>query len=492
MTAPILRDYQETWIGGLRAAFSKGFHSPLGVLPTGGGKTVCFSYLTSRLVQNGKRVVLLCHRDFLLEQISKTLAQFNVRHGLIASETLYDRRLMAHVASVNTLVRNVQRFAVPDYVIVDEAHHCIAKSMWGKVIAAWRTANPALRVIGVTATPIRLSGEGLGDVFDEMVLGPTTRDLIERGALSKYRLFLPQNPIDFSGIKIRAGDYAKGEVSEAMQDRQIVGNTVSEYRAKLNGAPTVTFEVSVKNAVLMAEKFRAEGFTAAHIDGKMSKDEIRQVIRDFESGRLNLLTTCDIASEGLDIPGIIGVIQRRPTWSLMMDRQQKGRGFRLFPGKEEAIFIDQVGNAFKHGLPDDPKEWSLFGEAGRKGKKKTEDNVAARQCVPYEAPEAGRIRNVDHEKGDMIGGCYAVSAAAAAKCRECETPFLVKARTIEEVAGSLSEVDVAKMRQQAVRDQAAARTLEDLIRLGTQRGMSNPAGWARHVHAARQAKQARG
>lgn len=491
MTAPTLRDYQETWIGGLRAAFSAGYHSPLGVLPTGGGKTVCFSYLTSKLVQNGKRVALLCHRDFLVEQISKTLAQFNVRHGLIASNTLYDRRLLAHVASVNTLVRNIQRYAVPDYVIVDEAHHCISTSMWGKVIAAWRAVNPGLRVIGVTATPIRLSGEGLGDVFDDMVRGPTTRELIERGALSKYRLFLPQNPMDFSEVTIRAGDYAKGEVSEAMQDRQIVGNTIAEYRAKLNGAPTVTFEVSVENAVLMAEKFRSEGFSAAHIDGKMSKDEIRQTIGAFEAGRLSVLTTCDIASEGLDIPGIIGVIQRRPTWSLMMDRQQKGRGLRLAPGKEEAIFIDQVGNAFKHGLPDDPKEWSLLGDANRKGKKKDDDNVAARQCIPYEAPADGEIRNVKHAKGDMIGGCYAVSTAAAAKCRDCDTPFLVKARTIEEVAGTLSEVDVARMRQAAVRDQAAARTLEDLIELGTRRGMANPAGWARHVAKAREAKAAR-
>lgn len=456
---------QELWIGGLRDAFSAGYHSPLGVLPTGGGKTVCFSYLTSRLVTAGKRVCLMVHRDELVEQISKTLARFEVRHGLITAGALYDRRLLAHVASVMTLARRLDRTAVPDYVIIDEAHHGAAAT-WQKIIAAWRKANPKLRVIGVTATPELLSGEGLGVMFDEMVLGLSTRELIELGRLSPYRLFAPSQAVDLSGVHMQAGDFNRKELGAALDKPAIVGSAVGEYTKLLNGAPAVAFCVSVEHANHVAENFRAAGFRSMCIDGKMDKALRRDLVRDFGAGKLNVLTSCEIVSEGFDIPGIVGAILLRPTWSLAMYLQQVGRALRTAPGKEAAVILDHVGNSGRHGMPDDPRAWSLLGREERRGKKKSEDEVACRQCQQ----------------------CYAVSPAAASKCRECGKPFPVKARQIEEVAGSLSEVEVARARREAARVQAAAQTLEDLIRLGTARGMANPTGWARHVHAARVAK----
>ena len=461
-----LRPYQDQCIAGLRGAFAAGYHSPLLVSPTGSGKTVMFSYLTGKLLAAGKRVALLCHREELVDQISRTLSDFNVRHGLITAGSLYDRRLMAHVASVATLIRRLDRTAVPDYVICDEAHHCIGASTWGKIVAGWRAKNPALRLIGVTATPERLSGEGLGEVFDEMVLGPTTRELIDQGALCEYKLYAPQSQIDLSGVHMQAGDFNRKELGAVMDKPAIVGSTIGEYKRLINGAPSVAFCVSVEHAEHVAENFRASGFRAMSIDGKMDKGLRRDVVRDFGAGRLNVLTSCSLIDEGYDCPGIVGVIDLCPTWSLSRYLQRRGRGFRTFPGKDFAIFLDQVNNCGRHGLPDDPRAWSLLGREERRGKKKAEDEVACRQCQ----------------------SCYAVSPAAASKCRECGKPFPVKARQIEEVAGSLSEVEVARARREAARTQAAAQTLEDLIRLGTARGMANPTGWARHVHAARAAK----
>jgi superfamily II DNA or RNA helicase len=465
-----LRPYQDQCIAGLRGAFAAGYHSPLLVSPTGSGKTVMFSYLTGKLLGAGKRVALLCHREELVDQISRTLTEFDVRHGLITSGALYDRRLMAHVASVATLIRRLERVAVPDYVIMDEAHHGILASTWGKIIAFWRGKNPALRLIGVTATPERLSGEGLGEVFDEMVLGPTTRELMDLGSLCDYRLFAAHHTAYLSAIGKQAGEFKKGESADVMMKPEIVGDTVEEYRRLLNGAPTISFEVSIKNAEAMAERFRGAGYRSMCLDGKMDKTLRRDVVRDFSRGQINVLTSCDIVSEGFDVPGIVGGILRRPTWSLALYLQQAGRTFRTAPGKGEAILVDQVGNSARHGLPCDPRTWSLTGREERRGKKSDEENVACRQC----------------EK------CYAVSPAAASKCRECGAPFPVKARKIEEVAGQLSEVEVAKMRRQSAREQAAARTLEDLIQIGIERGMRNPHGWASHVHAARLAKEARG
>ena len=463
-----LRPYQEQCIAGLRGAFAAGYHSPLLVSPTGSGKTVMFSYLTDKLVGGGKRVVLLCHRDELVDQISRTLSEFNVKHGNITAGSLYDRRLLAHVASVFTLARRLDRVAVPDYVIVDEAHHGVAGSTWGKVIACWRQKNPKLRVIGVTATPERLSGEGLGETFDEMILGPTVRELIDIGALCEYRLFAPQTQIDLSGVHMQAGDYNRKELAALIDKPAIVGDTVKEYSRLINGAPSVAFCVSIEHAEHVADNFRSAGFRAVSIDGKMDKALRREIVRDFGRGQINVMTSCSLIDEGFDCPGIVGVIELAPTWSLARCMQRRGRGFRPFAGKDAAIFLDQVNNSARHGLPDDPREWSLLGRDERKGKKKDEDNIACRQCMT----------------------CYAVSPAAASKCRDCGLPFPIKARKIEEVAGTLSEVEVARMRRAAAREQAAAETLEDLIRIGTQRGFKNAAGWARHVYEARQAKRA--
>lgn len=463
-----LRPYQEKCIAGLRAAFSAGHHSPLLVSPTGSGKTVMFSYLTSQINSRGKRAALLCHREELVDQISRTLSEFDVRHGHITAGALYDRRMASHVASVATLVRRLDRVAVPDYVICDEAHHCIGASMWGRVVNHWREQNPALRLIGVTATPERLSGEGLGEVFDEMVLGPTTRELIDIGALCEYRMFAPQQAIDLTGVRTTGGDYNKRDLAGAMDKPRIVGNTVAEYSRLLNGAPSVAFCVSIEHAEHVAENFRASGYRAVSIDGKMDKTLRRQIVQDFGRGAINVLTSCALIDEGFDCPGITGVIDLSPTQSLARYLQRLGRGFRPFAGKDTAVFLDQANNVSRHGLPDDPREWSLLGR--ERGKKKSADDASAcRQC----------------EK------CYAVSPAAASKCRECGQVFPIKARKIEEVAGTLSEVEITRMRRQAAREQAAAKTLEELIAVGMARGMKNPHGWARHVHEARMAKQQR-
>jgi superfamily II DNA or RNA helicase len=466
--AVVLRPYQDAAIQGLRDAFSAGYHSPLLVLPTGGGKTVCFSYLTSRLQAAGKRVVILVHRDELVDQVSETLSRFDVAHGYIAAGRLYDRRHRVHVASVQTLARRMDRVAVPDYVICDEAHHCIGASTWGRVVAEWRTKLPSMRLIGVTATPERLSGEGLGEVFDEMVLGPTTRELVDLGALSEYRLFAPAQQLDLSGVRSRMGDFVKGEVAAKVDKPAIIGSAVGEYRKRMDGQPAVAFCVSIEHAEHVAEQFRAQGYRAAKLDGTMDRSLRKGIVSDFGRGAINVLTSVDVISEGFDVPGIVGAILLRPTQSLGLYLQQVGRALRTAPGKPHAVILDHVGNSSRHGLPDDPREWSLLGREARKSKGKSEDDVAIRQCP----------------------SCFAVSPAAASKCRECGAAFPIKARQIEEVAGTLSEVEVARVKREARKEQAAAQTLEDLIKLGASRGYRNPVAWANHLFRARAGRRA--
>jgi superfamily II DNA or RNA helicase len=461
-----LREYQSQAIEDLRASFRAGHHSPLLVMPTGAGKTVCFSYLTQRLTAAGKRVVILVHREELIRQVSDTLTAFGVRHGLIAAGALYDRRLLAHAASVFALARRLDRVAVPDYVICDEAHHCIAGSSWGKVVAHWRQVNPALRLIGVSATPERLSGEGLGEVFDDMILGPTVRQLIDLGSLSEYRMYAPRQAVDLTGIARRGGDYARGEVAAAMDKPAIHGDAVAHYRRHCDGAPAVAFCVSVEHAEHVAESFRASGYRSASIDGSMPREIRRGILQDFSRGGLNVLTSCDLISEGFDVPGIVAAILLRPTQSLALYLQQVGRALRVAPGKSHAVILDHVGNSARHGAPCQDREWSLIGRDAASRKTKAGE-AAVRQCE----------------------SCFAVSPAAASSCRECGKAFPVRARELDQVEGELSEVEVAKLRIEAKRAQAAAQTLEDLIAEGQRRGFKNPAGWARHVWDGRMKKR---
>lgn len=491
MTAPVLRPYQTQAVDRLRAAVRAGYRSPLLVSPTGSGKTRMFSWLTRKLQLAGKRVALLAHRDELTSQISSALRDAGALHGMIvAGGSYYDPRVTAHVASVFTLKGRLATVQVPDYVVIDEGHHATAGSTWGKVISHWREANPALVVIGVTATPERLDGAGLGEVYDCLVMGPTVAELVDDGYLSPYTLFSPPGGVDMSGVKRVGGDYNKREANERVDKPRITGSAVQHYRQHLNGAPAVAFCASIEHAMHVAESFQAQGYRAASIDGKMDRDTRRAVLRDFAGGRLNVLTSCDLISEGFDVPGIVGAILLRPTQSLSLYLQQVGRALRpvyadghdlstregrlqamAAGAKSRAIIIDHVGNSgriedgefiVKHGLPCDERAWSLDGAKSRKAKAADPDAMPVKQCK----------------------ACYAINKAQASVCRECGATFVVKARTVREVEGELQQVDMDALRRESRIAQGRAGDIEALKALGHSEAR------ARHILQARAEKDA--
>lgn len=454
-----LRSYQNTLIERTRANFIAGKTSQLLVLPTGGGKTVCFSYMASKAVEKGLRVWILAHRVELLEQISRTLGVFNVPHGMVAPGYMSDRRKKVQVASVFTIVRRMDRYEAPDLIIVDEAHHAISDSTWGKVI----TAYPQAKLLGVTATPIRLSGEGLGDLFQCMVQGPSMRDLIGLEALSPYRLFAPAG-VDLSGVHTRMGDYVRGELEAAVDKPSVTGDAVAHYKRLANGKRAVAFCVSVAHANHVAEQFRAENISAQAIDGSMERGLRQSLLKEFADGKINVITSCDLISEGFDVPSIEAAILLRPTQSLGLYLQQVGRALRTFEGKDEAIILDHAGNVKRHGLPDEERLWSLTGAAKKKSRKKSE--VPVKTC----------------------GSCFATVAASATHC-SCGYEFPAVKREINHVDGELQEIDLAKAQREKRVEQGRAQTEADLVAIGKARGMKRPELWARHVLRARHAKQ---
>ena len=462
-----LRPYQEALIAGARANFQQRIRSQLLVLPTGGGKTVCFSFMASQAVSKGLRVWVLAHRQELLFQISSTLGSFNVPHAFICAGLGGDSRQPVQVASVATLAKRLHRYQPPDLIIIDEAHHAIRKSLYGQII----DACPRAKIIGVTATPIRLSGEGLGEIFDTMVQGPQTSDLIEHGALSPYRLFAPST-IDVSGVRVSRGDFVRSEL-EAMVDKpQITGDAVTHYRRLASGKRAVAFCVSIDHARHVADQFTSAGIPARSLDGTMDRLTRGAVIDEFKAGRVLVLTSCDLISEGFDLPAIEAAILLRPTQSLALYLQQVGRALRTFPGKTEAIILDHAGNRARHGFPDDPREWSLDGQ--RKRKAGTGESVTPVKDCPQ---------------------CFAKVATMATHCR-CGYQFPPpEGRSVEQVDGELQEIsrDMAKHFEQIERkrEQGRAKTEAELINIGRMRGMKRPEMWARYVMRARAAKQAR-
>lgn len=347
-----LRDYQIEFVEGIRSAFTRA-RRVLGVSPTGSGKTVTFSYITKGAEAKGNSVMLVAHRSEIVDQISRSLDTFGVRHGRIqAGRPMITAN--CHVAMIQTLSNRVDRIPPPQLLIVDEAHHAISAT-YSKLLEAW----PGTKVLGVTATPERLDGHGLGKWFDEMVIGPTPLDLIQRGYLAKYEYLAPPTKIDMSQVTTRAGDFAIDAMAAALEKSTIVGDAIEHYQKHLAGRPVIVFCVTVAHAEAVAERFNAAGIPAASVDGTMSKEDRAHRIRGIGNGTLMVLTSCELISEGVDIPIVSGAILMRPTQSLGMFLQQVGRCLRPKPDGSNAVILDHVGNVHRHGMPDDPRQWSL-------------------------------------------------------------------------------------------------------------------------------------
>jgi DNA repair protein RadD len=424
------------------------------VLPTGGGKTFVFSEITRRVVARGGRVLILVHRQELLLQASASLSRLGVAHGLIQSGQPMDISQLVLVASVQTLVRRLDEFPPNAFrlVIVDEAHHAVAGT-WARVLEHF---SPA-RLLGVTATPIRGDGRGLGEVFQEMVLGPSAAELTEWGYLARARVFAPPIGFDPKGLRKRMGDFDQGEAGERLMVTSVMGSAVGHYMQHLQGGTAVVFCCSIRHAEATAEAYRAAGIRAASIDG--TTPNRGELLRDLGTGALQVLTSCELIGEGVDVPSVAGCQLLRVTQSEGLHLQMIGRCLRPSEGKEAAIVLDHVGNVARLGHHLEEREWTLDGV--RKRAREGGPAVPVRECPV----------------------CYAAMPGGVAVCEECGHVFVVRTATVQTVEGQLQEV--LMQRRERKREQGSARSFENLVEVGRRRGMKNPHGWARHVMTAR-------
>jgi len=464
----VLRPYQASLITDTRDALRE-TKSVLVQLPTGGGKTAIAAYMAGSAAKRRKRVIFGCHRRELIKQTMRTFQTVGIPFGVIAAGFTPDPRQPIQIASIPTLAKRLDRYPAPSLYVPDEAHHASAAT-WAAVIEHF--VERGSKVVGLSATPERLDGTGLGRWFETMVHGPSTAWLIENGFLSPYRLFAPGGAVDLTGVKKTAGDFNKAALEARIGTSAITGNAVDHYARFAHGRRAMVFCVSIKHSMSVAEQFQAAGFRAAHIDGESTNRD--ELIADFEAGRIQVLCSVDLVSEGFDLPALECAILLRPTQSLALYLQQVGRALRTFPGKKEAIVLDHAGNSLPrelggrgHGLPDDDRIWTLEGRAAKQRKTgdDAEENVPTRQC-----PMCFRV----HKPGPV--------------CPGCGHEYPTTGRTIEELEGELQEIDRSAARVERAREQAKAQSLDELVALGKARGMKNPYGWANHVFRARQQK----
>lgn len=348
-----LRDYQTRNINDIRSAFVSGHRRVCSTMPTGSGKTVEFAWLATVSAMNGRRVLILVHRGELVQQIRDKLSDNGCNHGVIMAGERPDFSQQVQVATVQTLINRLHLYGPFDTIIVDECHHAIA----AQYVRITEYYSEAL-IIGFTATPCRLDGRGLFPMFHHLVIGPSTRELISSGYLVQPVVYAPSK-LDISGVRTIAGDFNRRQLTEAIDKPTIYGDVLRHWHSLSEGLSTVAFCVSVAHAEHTAREFELSGVPAVSIDGRLDAAERKARIQALKSGEIKVLTSCDLISEGFDMPAIHTAVLLRPTKSLSLNLQQVGRALRPCEGKSRAIILDHAGNCYRHGLPDDERKWEL-------------------------------------------------------------------------------------------------------------------------------------
>jgi superfamily II DNA or RNA helicase len=349
-----LRPYQATAIAKLREAYGRGRRAPCLVLPTGAGKTVVAAEIIRSATARGRRSLFLADRTELIEQTVAKLALAGVVNVRVIQAERDDGRADAFVAvaSVDTLTRDRWdgRRPAADLIIQDECHHVVAAS-YRRVVDAY----PCALLLGLTATPARHDGLPLGDVFDELVIGPTVRELTDLGHLVRCRVWAPST-------ELKAG--------------KIALDPVAVYQQHGRGARAIVFPVSVEHARAVVADFVAAGITAEVVTGKCSATKRKRVLAAFAAGEVRVVASCGVLTEGFDCPAAGVAILARRFGHAGAFLQAAGRILRPAPGKTEATLIDLCGSVHVHGTPDMDRSYSLTGEAIRAGVERDE----IRQC----------------------------------------------------------------------------------------------------------------
>jgi len=456
-----LREYQTFALDQLRRLLRSGVAAMVLMLATGGGKTAIASAIAQSAVGRGNRVFFIVDSIELVDQALGRFTQDGLACGVIQGQNdLTDYSKPVQVATIQTLKRrwsDLPDSLLPSVVIIDECH--VFHDAHAKVVRQCR--NLGIPVIGLSATPFR---KGLGQFFDALVVGATTRSLTDAGYLVPAKCYAPIVP-DLSGVKTSGGDWQADALAEVMGDADLVGDVVDQWFKRGHGRKTIVFASNIAHSKQLCAEFSRRGVAAAHIDGYMRDPLEREaIISDFRSGGLQVICNVAVLTKGFDAPECSCVVLARPTKSLMLHVQMLGRGLRIADGKTDCLILDHAGNVLRNGLPTDD--------------------------LPTELDDGTLTHNLDRKQKDKPGpkdapcvSCGFVSTKH--KCPACG--FAPEKRAdVEVIEGELYEItdaDPASKRNRKETKDQKAEFFAGLKHYGRSKGYSP--GWAAHKYRER-------
>lgn len=411
------------------------------VAPCGSGKTVISAHFVYKTISEGKKVWFIVHRKELLDQAEKTFKEFNIPMKNVS---------ISMVQTLRNRLKDINE--IPDLIVIDEAHHASSKT-YLEIINKF----PDIYILGLTATPTRMSGKPLGDIFQSMVSEISANDLIWDGYLADYDYYAPKIDADFSKAKMVAGDYSVSDIDFIMNKSKIYGDIIANYKKLADNKKTIIYCSSIAYSKKMEQLFNEYGYQAKHFDGDTPKKEREQIIENFRNNKIKILLNVDLLGEGFDVPDCECVILLRPTQSLSLYIQQSTRCLRPKESKK-AVIIDFVGNAYRHGMPTEDRKWDLNTEikcSNRNG----EPEILVRQCSK----------------------CYKCYQGVNKICPYCGNDNGKTRREIEKEEKVELERIAAVKKRESKKEQGMARDFESLVALARKRGYARPEFWAKII-----------
>jgi len=453
------RQYQDEAINKcIEALTGTSYHAPILQAPTGSGKTYMAAKVVEHFRQDGSKILWLAPRRELIYQAQERLESvLGIEVGIIMAgeRTRYSP---VQVASFDTLHSRAIRqgtMEMPEahLVVVDECHLSISKTRLN-ILAHYDL------LLGLTATPARGDGRGLGMIYDTIIQSASIRELQESGYLVPVKYFSAPPP-DVSGVAVRRGDYVVKELEQAVDQNHLVGDIVDNYSSLAPGKSAVVFCVSRKHARHVCEDFQLKGIDAEYVDGETPVKERAEIFDRVRSGETHVLVSVFVPSYGLDIPRLEVCINARPTKSIVLYMQQIGRVLRPFNGKSHAMVLDHAGCFDVHGPVEIDKPWSLDGKTTIQEREKEQ--------------RAGEPKEIS------CGMCGTVFTGSRV-CPECETEVIPQSEPIPTYPAELREIswkEMAKSKQGL--DMNKKFDLFGMLKMICKQRNYSP-GWAAHKY----------